>query len=165
MRRQRNVVRAAGSRAGGSEVRRGFTLVEMVVVMIIAAVAVGVTAPALMRMAGVRGDEGDATPLAALLRAARREAVEGGVVASLYLDPETRNFRIDTAGPAGAGVLTESLLEMDPGVTLANDSLRVRFIFRPDGSVFGDTLMVHGQWGSSRVSVDRWTGAIRVEAW
>jgi Tfp pilus assembly protein FimT len=137
----------------------------MVIVMVIAAIMVGVAAPALMRMAGVRGDEGDATPLAALLRSARRQSVEGRVIASLYLDPETRRYRVDTAGPGGAGLLAEDVLEMDPGVTLANDSLRVQFIFRPDGSVFGDTLMVHGQWGSSRVSVDRWTGAIRVEAW
>ncbi len=143
--------------------RRAFTLIEMVIVLIIAGMAVGLAAPALMSMAGVRGDEGDATPLAALLRSARREAVEGAVVVTLVLDPETRRFRIDTAGPAGAGVLAEDVLELDPGVSLEHDSLRVRYTFRPEGSVFGDSLMVHGRWGSSRVTVDRWTGAIRVE--
>jgi hypothetical protein len=53
---------------------------------------------------------------------------------------------------------------MDEGVSLEADSARVRFTFRPDGSVFGDSITVRGQYGASLVTVDRWTGAVRIDA-
>lgn len=144
--------------------RRGFTLIEMIVVLIVIAVTAGLTAPAMMRMAGAPDDDSDAAPLSALLRGARRQALEGGSVVTLILDPRDARYRADTAGPRGAGLLSEGELTLDPGVTLESDSLRVRFTFRPDGSVFGDTLTVRGRWTSSRISVDQWTGAIHVDA-
>jgi prepilin-type N-terminal cleavage/methylation domain-containing protein len=143
--------------------RDGFTLIEMIVVLIVIAVTAGLTAPAIMRM-GAPADEGETAPLTALLRAARRQALEGGAVVTVIVDPEDARYRADTAGPRGAGLLSEGALTLDEGVTLESDSLRVRFTFRPDGSVFGDTLTVRGRWSASRVSVDRWTGAIHVDA-
>ena len=145
--------------------RLGFTLIEMIVVLIVIAVTAGLIAPAMMRMSGVSTDDSESAPLAALLRSARRQALEGGSVVTVIIDPKEARYRADTTGPRGAGLLGEGELAFEPGVSLESDSLRVRFTFRPDGSVFGDTLMVHGSMGSSRVSVDRWTGAIRVEAW
>ena len=144
--------------------RGGFTLIEMIVVVIVIAVTAGLTAPAMMRMAGVEADVRGTAPLAALLRSARRQAVESGSVVRVIIDPKDARYRADTTGPRGAGLLSEGELTLDPGVTLESDSIRVRFTFRPDGSVFGDTLTVHGRWTSSRVSVDRWTGAIHVDA-
>ena len=67
--------------------RRGFTLIEMIVVLIVIAVTAGLTAPAMMRMAGPAADDSDAAPLTALLRGARRQAIEGGSVVTLILDP------------------------------------------------------------------------------
>lgn len=143
--------------------RRGFTLVEMIVVLIVIAVTAGLTAPAMMRMTGTAADDGDAAPLVALLRGARRQAIEGGTVVTLLLDPKGARYRADTTSPRGAGMLSEGELAMDAGVTLESDSARVRFTFRPDGSVFGDTLTVRGRWTTARVSVDKWTGAIHVD--
>ena len=143
---------------------RGFTLIEMIVVLLVIAVTAGLTAPAMMRMAGVTTDDGETAPLAALLRSARRQALEGGTVVALIVDPKDARYRADTTGPRGSGLLSEGELTLDPGVTLESDSLRVRFTFRPDGSVFGDTLTVHGRWASSRISIDRWTGSIHVDA-
>ena len=144
--------------------RHGFTLIEMIVVLIVIAVTAGLIAPAMLRMAGTPADASDAAPLSALLRAARRQALEGGSVVTLILDPRDARYRADTSGPRGAGLLSEGELTLDPGVTLESDSIRVRFTFRPDGSVFGDSLTVRGRWTSSRISVDRWTGAINVDA-
>ena len=145
-------------------VRRGFTLMEMIVVLIVIAVTAGMIAPAMMRMSGVSTDDSESAPLSALLRSARREALEGGAVVTLIIDPKEARYRADTSGPRGAGLLGEGALALESGVSLESDSLRVRFTFRPDGSVFGDTLTVRGRWTSSRVSVDRWTGAIHVDA-
>ena len=144
--------------------RPGFTLIEMIVVLIVVAIIAGLTAPALMRLGETSEDTSDASPLAALFRGARREAIERGTTVTVVLDPEEARFRADTAGPRGAGLLKEGQLALGDGVVLESDSLRVRFTFRPDGSVFGDTLTVRGRWESSRVSIDRWTGAIHVDA-
>jgi type II secretion system protein H len=144
--------------------RRGFTLIEMIVVLIVIAVIAGLTAPAMMRMTGTVADESDAAPLTALLRNARRQAIESGAVVTILLDPENARYRADTASPRGAGMLREGELTLESGVTLESDSLRVRFSFRPDGSVFGDTLTVRGRWTTSRISVDRWTGTVHVDA-
>ena len=144
--------------------RFGFTLIEMIVVLIIIAVLAGLTAPAMARMISPHADEGDAVPVAALLRSARREAIERGVLVTLTVDAAGARYRADSAGNGGSGLLGEGAIELGEDVVLETDSLRVRFTFRPDGSVFGDTLMVRGRWGSSRISVDRWTGAIHVDA-
>ena len=144
--------------------RHGFTLIEMIVVLIVIAVIAGLTAPAMMRMAAPEVDASDAAPVAGLLRAARRQAIEGGSVVTLILDPEEARYRADTSGPRGSGRLSEGPISIGEDVTLESDSLRVRFTFRPDGSVFGDTVIVHGRYASARVSVDRWTGAVRVDA-
>jgi len=144
--------------------RAGFTLIEMIVVLIVISITAGLIAPAIMRMSGVRTDDPETAPVAALLRAARRQALEGGTVVTVVLDPEDARYRADTTGPRGAGLLSEGELDLEPGVTLESDSIRVRFTFRPDGSVFGDTLTIRGRWASSRLAIDRWTGAIHVDA-
>jgi general secretion pathway protein H len=144
--------------------RRGFTLIEMIVVLIVIAVTAGLAAPAMMRMTGPAADDSDAAPLTALLRGARRQAIEGGSVVTLTLAPEDARYRADTSGPRGTGLLLAGRLTLGEDVTLESDSLRVRFTFRPDGSVFGDTLTVHGRLSSAQVSVDKWTGAIHVDA-
>ena len=144
--------------------RPGFTLIEMIVVLIIISILAWMTAPAMMRAVTPHADEGDAMPLAALFRSARREAIERGIVVSLTLDPAGARYRADSVSVHGAGLLGEGEIALDEGVSLATDSARVRFTFRPDGSVFGDSITVHGQWSSSVVSLDRWTGAIRIDA-
>jgi hypothetical protein len=98
------------------------------------------------------------------LRGARREAIEKATTVTVLIDPAGARYRADTAGPRGAGLLDEGPVQLDAGVSLESDSLRVRFTFRPDGSVFADTLTVRGRWATSRIAVDRWTGAIRVDA-
>jgi prepilin-type N-terminal cleavage/methylation domain-containing protein len=144
--------------------RRAFTLIEMIVVLIIIAALAGLTAPAMARMVSPHLDDGDARPVAALFRGARREAVERALVVSVTLDPATARYRADSTGVHGTGLLSEGTLELDEGVSLETDSLRVLFTFRPDGSVFGDTITVRNRWSASRLSIDRWTGAIHVDA-
>ena len=147
-----------------SRARAGFTLIEMIVVLIVIGVLAGLTAPAMARAISPHAAEGDAMPVAALLRGARREAIERGLYVTVTLDAAGARYRADSAGVRGTGMLSEGTLELRDGVMLETDSLRVHFTFRPDGSVFGDTLTVRGPWSASRVSIDRWTGAIHVDA-
>ena len=143
--------------------RRAFTLVEVIVVLIVIAIAGSIAVPELLEALDVGADEGEVAPLTALLRDARRVSVEQTVVVTLVVDPEDGRYRADSSSIWGAALLREGVLELEPGVQLQTDSVRLNFTFRPDGSVFGDTVVVSGRWGSSRVAVDRWTGAIRVD--
>jgi general secretion pathway protein H len=143
--------------------RRGFTLVELIVVLIVIAIAGGVAVPELLRAMDVGADDGEVAPLTALLRDARRTSIEHAVIVTLVLDPEGARYRADSASVYGSGLIHEGTIEMESGVAMQSDSLRLHFTFRPDGSAFSDTVVVAGRWGSSRVMVDRWTGAIRVE--
>ncbi len=144
--------------------RRGFTLIEMIVVLIIISILAWMTAPAMMRAVSPHADEGDAMPLAALFRSARKEAVERGLIVALTVDPAGGRYRADSIGVLGAGLLSEGAIALDEGVSLEADSARVRYVFRPNGSVFGDSILVRGQWSASLVTIDRWTGAIRIDA-
>lgn len=144
--------------------RGGFTLIEMIVVLIIVGILAWLTAPAMMRVASPYAHDGQAAPIAALLRSGRREAIERGLVVSMTIDAVAAKYRADSIGVRGAGLLGEGDIAMDEGVALETDSLRVRFTFRPDGSVFGDSIIVRGRYGGSVLSVDRWTGAIRIDA-
>ena len=144
--------------------RPGFTLIEMVVVLIIISVLAGIVAPAMLRMVTPHVDEGDAMPVASLFRSARKEAIERGVVVSLTLDAAGARYRADSSGARGTGLLSEGDVVLAEGVALETDSLRVRFTFRPDGSVYGDTVTVRGRSGASMVAIDRWTGEISVHA-
>ena len=144
--------------------RAGFTLIEMIIVLIIISILAWVTAPAMMRAITPHADEGDAMPLAALFRSARQQAIERGFVVALTLDAAGGRYRADSIGARGSGLLGEGEIALAEGVQLETDSVRVRFTFRPDGSVFGDSVIVRSQWNSSLVTIDRWTGAIRIHA-
>src|SRR5688500_3030079 len=118
-------------------IRRGFTLIEMIVVLIVIAILAGLTGPALMRSMVPHSDEGDAMPVAALFRSARQVAIERGLFVALTIDAAGGRYRADSTGARGTGLLSEGAIALDEGVTLETDSLRVLFTFRPDGSVFG----------------------------
>jgi general secretion pathway protein H len=143
--------------------RRGFTLVEVIVVLIVLAIVGAIAVPELLRAMEVGADDGEVAPLTALLREARGVSVEHSVVVRMVVDPEGARYRADSSGVFGAGLLHEGTVDLESGVQMQSDSARLYFTFRPDGRVFGDTVIVNGRWGSSMVTVDRWTGAIRVE--
>ncbi len=78
---------------------RGFTLVEMLVVLLVLAVAAGVTAPSVGRAVdGVRA-RAEVASFAAFLRYARHQAVTKRVAHEVRVDPDAHLL---TLSPAGA---------------------------------------------------------------
>jgi prepilin-type N-terminal cleavage/methylation domain-containing protein len=143
--------------------RRGFTLAEMIVVLIILAVTAALTAPAFMRLLD---NDVELTPmeeLASLFRGARLASLERRVTVTLTLDPATGRYRADSAGTVGSGLLTEGALDMTNGLSLYSDSARVRFTFTPAGSAFGDSLSVRAGTEMAMVTVDSKNGMMRAE--
>ncbi len=104
------------------------------------------------------------TALTALLRDARRIAIDARQDVSVHLDPATGHFRVDTAGVAGMGAFAEGTLSLGALESLESTHDRLRFVFQSTGAAVGDSVLVRGSEGMALVSVDPWSGTAVVHA-
>lgn len=143
--------------------RRGFTLLEMGIVLAIMAVSAMLVAPALARMGeGKPPAVGD--DVVKLLRDARKIAIERNQTVTLRLDPISGRYRADTVGIAGAGELGEGAMILGAQETLVTDQPRLVFVFHPTGSAFADSVLVRGAGTAALVYVDPWNGVAHAYA-
>lgn len=150
----------AGPRAAG------FTLLELMVVMAIAALLLAVTPPLLT--AAIPGLElkTSARRIASGLRLAREEAIRSGRDAAFVLDVEERVFRVD--GPYRTTHLPEGLEVKFEAAEREMQSETVGAIrFFPDGSSTGGRVVlsrgdsgwqIGTQWLTGRIELAPWTG-------
>lgn len=139
--------------------RAGFTLVEIVVVLLVLGVAAGAVAPALLRDGGPQDPvDRTAEELAALLRSARHRAVAEGQATVLVLDPASGRYWLE------GDSVREGVVERAPGVTLSAATPRVRFEFASTGGAWGQPVVVAGAVRGAVVTVDPWTGEAGVQA-
>jgi prepilin-type N-terminal cleavage/methylation domain-containing protein len=137
--------------------RRGFSLLELVTVLLILGVVAGVTVPRLSRDAEISPVEEAASNLATLLRVAHRSALEsaGHVTVRLVKGAWT----ITRASADSVTALDSGLLLFPSGVTMPGDSAGVSFRFFPSGGAQGDTVYaLSGDGSAVAIFVDRWTG-------
>jgi type II secretion system protein H len=85
--------------------RSGFTLIELILVMVVLAVVLAVSAPALSRFFKSRGLESEAKRFMALTRHAQSRAVSEGVPMVLWLEPKQRLYGLNA---------DSSFIEEDP---------------------------------------------------
>ena len=137
--------------------RAGFTLWEIATVMLIMAVVATLTAPAYVKL-GEERDKTSVDVLLKLLRDTRALAIEKTVEATLIIDPETGHFRVDTTSAFGSGRVTEDTLRFAATEGLQSTLPRLRYIFRPTGAAFGDSVLVRGSDSTRVVIVDTWSG-------
>jgi prepilin-type N-terminal cleavage/methylation domain-containing protein len=137
--------------------RRGFTLLEMGIVLAIMAVSAMLVAPALARMGQGRPPQ-VGEDVVRLLNDARKIAIERNETVTLRLDPVSGRYRADTVGVSGSGELGEGAMTFGAQETLVTDQPRLVYVFHPTGSTFADTVLVRGAGASARVWVDRWNG-------
>ncbi len=141
--------------------QHGFTLLEILIVLVIGVLLVALAPPLLSGMSGATELRGAARQLAAGLRNARNEAVARQREAVLTLDLERRRFGVtgdprEIALPAGVALkLHTAQSELLDGAT---GSIR----FFPDGGSTGGSITVSGPKLAYRVNVDWLTGAVAV---
>ena len=121
------------------------------------------SAPAIVDF-GTNRPQSDAEGLLALLRDARREAVQSSTVVAVRLDPTTGRYRVDTTGVAGMGPYASGTLDLGGATVLLTDLARLQFLFQPTGAAFADSVGVRGPGGTVMVSVDAWSGVPRADA-
>jgi prepilin-type N-terminal cleavage/methylation domain-containing protein len=143
--------------------RRGFTLWELTMVLLIMAIAASLAAPAFARF-GTDQPTGPADKMIGLLRDARKASIDFNATVTLRMDPKTLKYQIDTSGVRGSGRLAEGTLDMGLMATLESTEPRLRYVFRPSGVAFADTVIVRGGEIPLIVRVDPWSGVARADS-
>lgn len=143
---------ATGSRLRPSAARlrrdgAGFTLVELVLVMLLLAVVLAFAVPSLSRFTGQRTLEDETARFLSLIRFARSEATSVGLPMMLWIDPQAQRYGMQTLTgyPPYEDRVFEHELHRD--ITLLMDGARglssgmIHLVFMPDGTV-GDSTPV-----------------------
>ena len=156
----------------------GFSLVEMIVVMGILALAAAVAAPAFRDW--VREDDLTVAKrrVEALFRLARDSAIRGGTPVTVVIDSVTSLVWLDaprlgiedsvdggkhSSDPPGpAAVAGGASLELPGTVRLELSAARARFTFAPGGAAFADSLVLRTPLAKRLVTLDPWTGDVVV---
>lgn len=168
--------------------RGGFTLVEIIVVLIILTIAAAVAAPAFRALY----EEDPLTTaehrLEALFRLARDSAIRGGQPVTVVIDSMSGLVWLDAPPFAGAADSTREAslaerqagvvhrtpmisrsrfddavqngtsLDLPGGIRLELLRARARFSFSPSGAAFPDTVWLHNSIIRRGVTLDPWTG-------
>ena len=141
--------------------QRGFTLLEILVVLVIGVLLVALVPPLLSGMSGATELRGAARQLAAGLRNARNEAITRQREAVLTLDLAQHRFGV--TGDLRAIKLPDSVaLKLYTAQSELIDGATGNIRFFPDGSSTGGHLIVSGPKVAYRVNVDWLTGAIAI---
>jgi prepilin-type N-terminal cleavage/methylation domain-containing protein len=141
-------------------VKRGFTLVEVVVVIAILGITAAAVVPALARATAEDDLTRGARALGEVLDAARTRALERAISVRVAFVPETGRYWVTAAEQ----VLDSGAFALDPAVRLQSPSARPTFRFDPLGTADGDSVLLVGSSGARALNLDRWTGELRAPA-
>jgi prepilin-type N-terminal cleavage/methylation domain-containing protein len=136
---------------------RGFTLWEIATVLLIIAIVASLTAPAFARL-GEEPVKTSEDALIKLLRDTRLLAIEHSVEATLLVDPKTGHYRVDTTSSFGSGRVAEDTLRFAATEGMESALPRLRYVFRPSGAGFGDSVVVRGADSTHVLIIDTWSG-------
>ncbi|MGH7544670.1 MAG: GspH/FimT family pseudopilin [Gemmatimonadota bacterium] len=140
---------------------RGFTLVEVLVVLVILGIAAAVVVPALPRMAEEDPLARSAEEVTNLLRRSRRTALERGAPVALTVDADANRYWVEIYEHGEWRRLVEDEVALSADASLTAEAGRAHFVFRPDGRAQGDPLGVRYGARGTQIALDPWLGDAR----
>jgi general secretion pathway protein H len=152
--------RPATSDAGARDA--GFSLLELLVVLVIAALAAAVSWPRFRAGVPQGAVQSAALQLAAGLRVARAEARRTATAQTVTLDLDTRTY--SSSAQAGSRAFAKGI-EMDvtgAGLMWVGERA-VQLQFHPSGAASGGEITLRDGQRAARVTVDWLTGATTID--
>ena len=140
----------------------GFTLAELVVVLVILSVVAATVMPAL-RASAPDGLSIGAAEVSRLLLSAERAALEAGVPVRLTVNPTTRAYVVERVSDTTVGVLGAGSLDLPAGVELSDQRPSIRVEFGRTGPAAQDSLVLRAGATTRVIRVDAWIGSPRGE--
>ena len=140
--------------------KRGFTLVEILVVLAILGITAAAVVPALARAPTEDDLTRAARALERVAAAARRTALERATPVAVTLVPESGRYWVHLSDGTA---IDSGAIALDQGTRMRSAVPRPQFRFGPLGTADGDSLLLLGAGGAQSLVADRWTGGIRVE--
>ncbi len=140
---------------------RGFTLLELMVVLALLTLLIGLVLPGLLKSYQREQERSKIRRFLTMLRTARSEAVTRHQRVRLAVDVDTGHYQLE--GLAGHGILNLRL--KDPHLVWEDmDRRRGYIIFYPDGSSSGGKLVIINSVGRQyRVEIDTITGRMNLK--
>ena len=143
------------SRSGGRE--SGFTLLEMVVAITIAAIVLGVSAPAMQRLYKSSQYHGAVNDVVTLLSSARYSAIRSGGNKDVLINPRTREITLEKK----VKVLPDGFqIEVLGSQELNRDGAGVIRFYPDGGSSGGYVNLTHENGMAVQVQVDWLLGRV-----
>jgi type II secretion system protein H len=136
---------------------RGFTLIEIVVVLVILGVVAAVSVPAFRDTTPPNALRDGAAGVVHVLERARLTAVMSGHRVAVTVDPVAARYWIDSPEVSGT-------FELPGGVTLWSDRARAHVSFDASGTASADLLALQANGRTAPILVDRFTGEITTNA-
>jgi prepilin-type N-terminal cleavage/methylation domain-containing protein len=149
---------------GSLRTRRGFSLLEVVVVLTILGVVAGVTAPALRDAARKDDLKASAGEIVSLVGRTRRTASDYATRATLTIDVESARYWVFIGTTSGERSVAGGTIPLAAGAELIARESRVTFVFDASGKAFATDLAVRLNGTTAPIIVDPWRGDVRVGA-
>ncbi len=135
--------------------QRGFTLLEIIVVLVLLALTTAVAAPAFSAMGRRNEIDVAAATVRQVMDRSRLRALQSGATATLTVDAATGRVWEQPRD-------TSYLLAFPAGCALQADAPRTRLQWHADGSAGGDALRVRCGAVVAMLGADVMNGAVRV---
>jgi general secretion pathway protein H len=154
---------------------RGFSLLEVIVVLILISLSIALVTPSLSRFSKTAELKGAAKKISAILRYCRSEAINRGKVYQVFFDSEMREVRVESIEEKGdeetKDRATPQIYSLPEGIRIKgveggspqNPSEIPTIEFYPNGGSNGGTILLDSQDRQGyRIKIDFLTGAVSI---